>query len=161
MFVGYNKNRRDDSSGIRRKRRLNMKNSLNKLRYKFADFMRGRYGVDELNQMLGYAVLIFWFLSIIIGKPWPYYIALVLLLLELFRTFSKNYSARSKERLSYLKLVDKMKRFPNKVKQRWTQRKTHRFYLCKKCHATIRVPKGLGQIEITCPKCGNKFVKRT
>ncbi len=138
-----------------------MKNYLNKLRYKFADFMRGRYGADELNQLLGYAVLIFWILSIITGNQWLYYVALVLLFIELFRTFSKNYSARSKERLAYLKVIDKIKRFANKVKQRWVQRKTHKFYTCKKCRATIRVPKGLGKVEITCPKCGNKFVSRT
>ncbi len=138
-----------------------MKNFLNQLRYKFANFMRGRYGVDELNQMLGYAVLFFGILSIITRKSWLYYVALILLAIEVFRTFSKNYSARSGERLAYLKIVDKIKRFPNKVKQRWSQRKTHRFYTCKKCHVTIRVPKGLGQVEITCPKCGNTFVKRT
>lgn len=123
--------------------------------------MRGRYGADELNQLLGYAVLIFWILSIITGNPWLYYVALALLFIELFRTFSKNYSARSKERLAYLKIIDKIKRFANKVKQRWVQRKTHKFYTCKKCRATIRVPKGLGKVEITCPKCGNKFVSRT
>lgn len=31
----------------------------------------------------------------------------------------------------------------------------------KSCGQKIRVPKGKGKIEITCPKCGQKFVKRT
>ena len=54
-----------------------------------------------------------------------------------------------------------MKRLPKKLKQRWEQRKTHKFYRCKQCGVTIRIPKGQGQIEITCPKCGYKFVDRT
>ncbi|MFQ9547017.1 MAG: hypothetical protein ACLRZ6_03415 [Lachnospiraceae bacterium] len=31
----------------------------------------------------------------------------------------------------------------------------------KSCGQKIRVPKGKGKIEITCPKYGQKFVKRT
>jgi DNA-directed RNA polymerase subunit RPC12/RpoP len=138
-----------------------MRNFFNNIRNKLANFMVGRYGVDELNQALGIGFLIFWILSLFTGKRWLYYIALVLFAIEVFRMLSKNYAARSKERLAYLKIVDKIKGVPNKVKQRWSQRKTHKFYRCKQCHVTIRVPKGLGKVEITCPKCGYKFIKKT
>ena len=39
--------------------------------------------------------------------------------------------------------------------------KTHRVYICpnKSCGQKIRVPKGKGKIEITCPKCGTEVCK--
>ena len=40
-------------------------------------------------------------------------------------------------------------------------RKTHRYYKCKSCKTVMRVPKGRGKIEITCPKCRMKVIKKT
>lgn len=39
--------------------------------------------------------------------------------------------------------------------------KTHRRFRCPKCHQKVRVPRGKGKIQITCPKCGEKFIKKT
>lgn len=39
--------------------------------------------------------------------------------------------------------------------------KIYKYFECPKCAQKIRVPKGHGKIEITCPKCGEKFIKRT
>lgn len=39
--------------------------------------------------------------------------------------------------------------------------KTYKYFACPNCSQKIRVPKGHGKIEITCPKCGEKFIKRT
>ena len=37
----------------------------------------------------------------------------------------------------------------------------YRFFRCKSCGQTLRVPKKRGKIQITCPKCGAKMVKKT
>ena len=36
-----------------------------------------------------------------------------------------------------------------------------RHFRCPKCHQKVRVPRGKGKIQITCPKCGEKFIKKT
>ena len=138
-----------------------MRNFSDNLKYKFAAFMQGRYGYDELNNGLFILFLILWVVSIITKKNFFYTIGLIALGYSLFRSFSRDHMKRSQERLWFLKQIDKVKRFFRQIKQRWEQRNTHKFFRCKQCGVTIRVPKGQGQIEITCPKCGHKFVERT
>ncbi len=48
-----------------------------------------------------------------------------------------------------------------KKKREWEQRKTYRFFSCPQCEQRVRVPKGKGRIEITCPKCRTSFVKKS
>ena len=36
-----------------------------------------------------------------------------------------------------------------------------RYFRCPNCKQKVRVPKGKGTIEIRCPKCNTKFIKRT
>ncbi len=37
----------------------------------------------------------------------------------------------------------------------------YRFYNCPNCNQKVRVPKGRGKIEITCPKCHTSFIRKT
>ena len=37
----------------------------------------------------------------------------------------------------------------------------HRIFRCPSCDQRVRVPRGRGKIEITCPRCGQTFVKRS
>ena len=53
------------------------------------------------------------------------------------------------------------------VQRRWKvirnslRDRNNHYYMCPKCHQIVRVPKGRGKIEITCPSCRNKFVKKS
>lgn len=123
--------------------------------------MQGRYGNDELNNALYITFIVLWVITLITKKPIFYWIGLVALGYSLYRSFSRDHLKRSNERLWFLKKLEQIKKLPKQWKQRWEQRNTHKFYRCKQCGVTIRVPKGKGQIEITCPKCGNKFIERT
>ena len=138
-----------------------MKNFLENLKYKFAAFMQGRYGYDELNNGLFIVFIVFWVLSLVTGKSFFYTLGLAALVYSLYRSLSRDHMKRSKERLWFLQQIEKVKRFFRITKQRWEQRNTHKFFRCKQCGAMVRIPKGKGQIEITCPKCGNKFIERT
>lgn len=131
-------------------------------------FMMGRYGVDQMN----IGVLIFsmvctftasltrWLLLSILGTA--------LLAYGVFRMFSRNVSARSKENQKFLVFWNKVKGIWYKIKdwfsgkkRRFADRKTHCYFSCPKCRRKLRVPKGKGKIEISCPICGTKFIKKT
>lgn len=131
-------------------------------------FMMGRYGVDQMN----IGVLIFsmvctftasltrWLLLSILGTA--------LLAYGVFRMFSRNVSARSKENQKFLIFWNKVKGIWYKIKdwfsgkkRRFADRKTHCYFSCPKCKRKLRVPKGKGKIEISCPICGTKFIKKT
>ena len=138
-----------------------MRNFLDDLRYKFSRWMQGRYGTDEMNNALFWTFFVFWIMSLITKKNIFYFIGLVFLGYCMYRTFSRDYLKRSNERLWFLKILDRVKRYPKRLKQRWDYRKTHKFFTCKQCGVMIRVPKGKGRVEITCPKCGYKFIDKT
>lgn len=142
-----------------------MRNFFGNLGYKIRQWMQGRYGTDEFNRFLSVVAIIFLVASLF-GRLWYplmfLYIPGVLLLgYTIFRTLSKNLYARSKERDFYVRVKGKISGFFRLQKRRWNERGTSRFYKCPKCRATVRVPKGRGRIEITCPKCRERFVKRT
>jgi len=142
-----------------------MKNFLDNLKYKFAEKTQGRYGNDELNRFLGVVTIIFLIVSCFgrLCRPLTYfYIPGVLILAyEIYRSFSKNYAMREKELALYKKCKLKIKNFFAVNKRRWAERKTSRFFTCPNCKQTIRVPKGKGKIQITCPKCSTQFIKKT
>ena len=35
------------------------------------------------------------------------------------------------------------------------------YYRCPQCGITTRIPKGKGKNKITCPKCGNTFIRKS
>ena len=46
----------------------------------------------------------------------------------------------------------------------WKSRITdgkNRYYRCPNCKQTVRVPRGRGKICIKCPKCGEKFIRKS
>lgn len=132
-------------------------------------FMQGRYGNDNLNRFL---TVLCWVL-LIAGLVLSFFestsaagsllaiLAWAPLVYSLFRSFSKNYSKRYGENQRYLALKGKVTGKLGGLKRRWKERKLYRFYRCPQCSVTVRVPKGKGKIRITCPRCGNAFIRKT
>lgn len=136
-----------------------MKRWLQRLRGKMQAWMYGRYGIDELSNFLSIAVLVCVFISLFIPLLYP--IALIMLIWSMFRSFSRNLEKRQKERETYLKYTGKVKQSFKRRKNMWRDRKTHRYYKCPSCKNWLRVPKGKGHIEITCPVCKGKMIRKT
>lgn len=132
-----------------------------KLRNAFANFMQGRNGVDELGRAETWVCLVLIIVSFFVKNMIMELFVLGAIIHMYFRMFSKNLGKRSQENRWFLDKKYALYRTLDKKKRRAEQSKTHCFYTCKGCGQTIRVPRGKGKIEITCPKCQYKFVKKT
>lgn len=126
-------------------------------------FMEGRYGADQLSRTLTYVVLVLLVLCLFSRSMLLELVAVGLLVYNYFRIFSRNYSARSKENQKYLEAVASVKRKWSSFVNVNRQRKDFHIYVCpnKNCRQKIRVPKGKGKIQVTCPKCGTQFIKKS
>lgn len=118
------------------------------------DFMRGRNGMDNLNKALFIIVIILDVICIFIKKRVVYSIFWLVSILFLYRFLSKNLVARRREN-------DKFQGFTRINKMKYDMRKDYKIFRCKVCGRNIRVPRGKGKIEVTCPVCNNKTVHRT
>lgn len=135
-----------------------MRDRLNK-------FMQGRYGVDQFARFtLGVALFVIVVGSFIrrsaAGSVLDM-IGMILIIYTYFRILSRNVSARYAENQKYLGYTQKIRGQLNREKSMMEQRKTHHIYTCPGCGQKIRIPRGKGQkVEIECPKCHQKFIKR-
>ncbi|MDD6727614.1 MAG: hypothetical protein PUE08_00105 [Eubacteriales bacterium] len=137
------------------------------LGYKFQRFMTGRYGIDKLWTVLIIAYLIVIILANILYRfsKISYYaisvLGIVLVVFAVYRVFSKNIEERRKENEAWLRFAGKIRQKHNFNKNKWKQRKTHKFVKCSKCKKVLRLPKHKGKINVTCPHCQNQFVVNT
>ena len=131
------------------------------MRDKIRNFMIGRYGPDGLNQFLTGAALACMVLSIFFHGPLPRLLMYGLLGWSLFRMFSRNIAKRSQENAVFYALKQKFMGDVHRKQSEWKQRDQYKFFRCPKCGQKLRVPRGHGPIEITCPKCSTQFVKKS
>ena len=133
---------------------------------KFIKFMQGRYGVDQFSKFTMGVALVSIILAIFAGAGSTLgslldTLGLVAIVYTYFRIFSRNIQKRYEENEKYLSMTSKIRMRFNKEKNLMSQRKTHHIYSCPSCGQKIRIPRGKGKIEIECPKCHTKFIKRS
>ena len=123
--------------------------------------MRGRYGMDQLGVGL---IAVYFFIMLIgniVGRQaiWIMYLSYLPALVCFWRMLSRNYTARQKENQLFLRywrpVQAKLKVFFNECRTIVCQLrdKEHKYFRCKNCGATLRVPRGKGKLQVTCPKC--------
>lgn len=135
---------------------------MNKFKMWIQQMMRGRYGADVYGTVLAYAGMGVSILALFFRK-YGWLLSLlgwILLIYALWRMLSKNIWKRYAENRKFLEWVQPMKR-RWLLMQKQTKDKEHRYYLCPKCKQMVRVPKGRGKIEITCPKCKERFDRKS
>jgi len=111
-----------------------------------------------------------------------------LIIFIIFRMFSKNTEKRRAENARFQRITERFKGSSSKrtsstrtssssntgsAKDSHTSRaarraanaapyrKENKVFKCRKCGQMLRVPKGKGKVKVTCPKCGESFIKRT
>lgn len=136
----------------------------------FSGFMRGRYGNDNLNKMLMIVTLILIVINFIARSSILNFTVVMMLIYAYSRMLSRNISVRMRENQAYL-------RFETAVRNRMGRRngsgfrkdgfgfsagadKSHKILRCPACGEKLRVPKGAGKINISCPHCGTRFIKK-
>ncbi|WP_350342309.1 hypothetical protein PRVXT_001536 [Proteinivorax tanatarense] len=124
-------------------------------------FMAGRYGGDQLSIFL----LLVSLLLTLVGQMTRVFILVYLgyipIILAFYRVFSKNITKRSLENYKFAIFMSPVYSFFKTVQKRFKDRKPHKYFKCARCNAKLRVPKGKGKIVITCPKCKEKFTKKS
>lgn len=116
-------------------------------------FMLGRYGTDKLNTAILTAGVVLCLCVMFIRLPLLDLILTVLsyglMFWAIFRMLSRNTYKRYQENRKFLRLMERLKD------------REHRYFDCPRCRQPVRVPRGKGKISITCPKCKEKFIKKT
>ena len=123
--------------------------------------MQGRYGADQMGQMLSAVSMVFLILSLFSRNQGWFLLAVIGIVYNYFRMFSKNISKRYAENQKYLTMTAGIRRKLASWKSQLAQRKMYHIYRCPGCKQKIRVPRGRGKIEIRCPKCNTRFVKKS
>ena len=130
------------------------------IRDRFYQFMSGRYGADELSKVTLGACLVFMILNLFLRIRGFYLLAILLLVLSYFRMLSRDYARRSAENQKYLQIKRNVISRLGLTRRQIDERKVYHIYRCPNCRQKIRIPRGKGNIIVTCPKCRHEFSKR-
>lgn len=116
-------------------------------------FMSGRYGTDKLSMTMLITALVITLLYGLIPngsvKLILWALSYLLMFWAIFRSLSRNTYKRYEENRKFLQFFDRLKD------------RQHRYFDCPKCRQQVRVPRGKGKIAITCPRCRERFVRKT
>jgi membrane-bound ClpP family serine protease len=124
-------------------------------------FMRSRYGNDQLSSALTWGGLILMVIDAFAKIGIFYIVGLALFVYGYIRIFSKDYDKRAAQNRWFMEHTAGIRNFSKRMKKQKEAGKDYKVFVCSKCQQMIRVPRGRGKIEIRCPKCNNRFVKKS
>lgn len=132
------------------------------MKEKFEEFMRGRYGGDELSRFGIILAIILTIISSVTEIAFFYWAGFfAMIYFGIFRVFSKNISKRYQERVKYLNAVEPIRKFFRERKKERALKKNYEIFRCPDCGTKMKVPKGKGKVKISCPECKKEFIEKT
>ncbi len=120
-------------------------------------FMQGRHGTDNLGIFTLFLGLILSLVGTFTGLGLLSFLGLALYVITIFRMFSRNQEARTRENRKYIELTSGWKTKITQFFRRCKNRKEYKYFKCPKCRALIRMKRGSGEKTITCVRCSNQF----
>ena len=139
------------------------------------NFFKNTYGFDMFS--------VFLILLSGIFNIWDFtrYLGLAILLVAIYRAFSKDIYRRKMELNKFTSYANKLlgkfgKKLPssvpnldlnslsvaiNQIKLSMAQKRKYKIIKCPSCKQKLRLPRKRGKIVVTCKKCSNKFDSRT
>lgn len=140
-----------------------MNSFLYRIRCSVARFMYGRNGFDQLGMAVlvleGFCYLGSAILRRGIAGAMLHLLSLLLAAILLFRLFSRNLEKRRSENTKFLYWFGPRLGGLRDWYSRCSDRE-HRYVKCA-CGAWCRVPRGIGRIELICPRCSTKQIINT
>jgi len=136
------------------------------------NFMRGRYGNDQLGWVLFIASFVLEIVGNLIRIRIIYWIGLLMFVWMIYRTLSRNIYKRQAENDRFMKIINKFHNWKqyrqqkkngtytytkNEQKRNGKAGQVYCYYYCPSCKQQVRVPAGRGLVKVTCPKCGTVF----
>ncbi len=122
--------------------------------------MSGRYGMDEIGHVIYVLGILVYAVGLIRRNQSLFVFSFMIFMVSLTRAFSRNIEVRRRENQRYLTFRWKLiSRIIGKGNRR--DRKNYRYFRCPECGQSLRVPRGKGKIEVTCPHCKKVFDKRS
>ena len=124
-------------------------------------FMYGRNGADQLGLCMIWLLILLHVAGLFVRHGIAggvlNAVAAVLAVCIIYRVFSRNLYKRRGENAAFLNKVwyPVCRRFTAARTQ--ARDKDHKYFTCGGCRAVCRVPRGKGNIVITCPRCGNQI----
>ena len=123
-------------------------------------FMLGRNGVDFLNKHLFCIAAVIAAVNLLFSG-WVGVLPPVMAGYALFRTLSRNLPMRQAEDMVAREKYDRAKEKISGALHRAKQSRDFRFFSCPGCSSYLRVPRGKGRIQVTCPRCGHRFDRKS
>lgn len=133
---------------------------------KISEYLKNIYGFDSLSFFLLMIVLLLDAIGLVVQEDAMMYLCgagYLPLLLCAFRVFSRNRVRRAEENDAFLDLIEPLftpkEKSPGELTKE--EKKLFKLFECPACKQKIRVPKHKGKIEISCPQCKQKFIRKT
>lgn len=129
------------------------------LKWRMQQFMQGRYGPDQLTRAQLWAGIGLYVLGLVLRLPIFAFLAFALYIWTIWRMFSRNRVKRAQENQKFLQYWSQIKTAFSQWKLR--DRKEYKYFRCPQCHTVLRMKRGGGKRNITCPKCQHQFEKKS
>ena len=127
------------------------------LKWKFARFMYGRYGVDQLYIASGILFIVLQLLQVFIKIPFLNIFLFIFIAWALYRVFSKDILARQAENQKFLRVIRFVKAKWKMIVRKIKDIDSHRYRKCPECKMTLRLPRKKGTHKARCPRCRHLF----
>ena len=126
-----------------------------------SNFMLGRNGADQLFIAQIVAAVVLKLLSNMTDMGLLSLFSTAMLVWALYRALSRDIPRRGDENQRFLTAGERVRGDVRAWRERLRHRKEYKFFHCPGCGNWLRVPRGKGKIQITCPRCGHRFSGRT
>lgn len=123
-------------------------------------FMQGRNGADQLSLTLVLGALVLDVLMAVTNLGLFGLLGLIALIWAFFRMFSRNTQKRYAENAAFLTFIRPRIKSAKQAFARLKNSRKYCYFRCPQCKTRMRLPRKVGEVNVTCRNCGNVFSKK-